>query len=312
MQIRFWGVRGSLPAPLSSAQLRSKIAAALERVKPSDLESATSRERFLASLPPWLFGTVGGNTPCVEVLTDDGETIVFDAGSGIRELGIAAAKRQNRPNRYRIFFSHFHWDHLQGLPFFGPAYDPSVSIDFYTPHENLEKTLRGLMSQPYFPVGLDAMSAGKTFRRLEGPIAVGDAVVAWRQMNHPGGSYAFSVTEGLRRFIYATDTELSPADFVRDDENAAFFGGAELLVIDSQYTLGEAIEKYNWGHSAFSLALDFASTWGIRKVLLFHHDPTYDDRKLNGMLQSARWYVDHMSIRGIEVRLAAEGLEMRL
>jgi phosphoribosyl 1,2-cyclic phosphodiesterase len=156
------------------------------------------------------------------------------------------------------------------------------------------------------------MSAKKTFTHLTGPVQIGKATVAWRKMNHPGSSYAYSVTEGVKRFIYATDTELSSEDFIRNDDNAAFFGGAEVLVIDSQYTLGEAIEKYNWGHSAFSLAVDFASTWGIRKLYLFHHDPSYDDRKLNSIWQSARWYIDHMSIRGVDVQLATEGTEINL
>ena len=312
MLIRFWGVRGSLPAPLSTTQVKNKIAAVLERVRPSDLEDADSRERFLSTLPPWLFGTTGGNTPCVETRTADGERIIFDAGSGIRELGLSASKERSRPSEYRIFFSHFHWDHLQGLPFFGPAYDSSVTLHFSSPHDNLERTLRDQMKAPYFPIGLDVMSAAKTFTHLDGPVQIGKATVAWRKMNHPGASYAYSVTEGLKRFIYATDTELSSEDFIRNDENASFFGGAEILVIDSQYTLGEAIEKYNWGHSAFSLAVDFASTWGIRKLFLFHHDPSYDDKKLNGILQSARWYIDHMSIRGIDVHLATEGTEIHL
>lgn len=312
MVIRFWGVRGSLPAPLSATQVRSKVSAILERLKPEDLASAASRERFLASLPPSLFGTVGGNTPCVEVRTDDGQELIFDAGSGIRELGITRQKSRERTLSYHLFFSHFHWDHIQGLPFFGPAYDPRVRLFFYSPQADLERTLRGQMRAPYFPVGLDVMSAEKTFATLSGPVTVGNSTVAFRKMNHPGTSYAYQVSEGLKRVVYATDTELSPEDFIRNDENASFFGGAEILVIDSQYTLGEAIEKYSWGHNAFSMAVDFASTWGIRKLVLFHHDPTYDDKKLQGILQSARWYVEHMSIRGVEVRLAEEGMELTL
>ena len=99
-----------------------------------------------------------------------------------------------------------------------------------------------------------------------------------------------------------------------DAASVAFIrsGGADLIVIDAQYTLGEAIEKYSWGHSAFSLAADFASNWGIRKLVLFHHDPTYDDKKLYGILQSARWYIDHMSIKGVEAMLATEGTEIRI
>jgi phosphoribosyl 1,2-cyclic phosphodiesterase len=312
MRIRFWGVRGSLPTPLSPAQVRSKISATLERLTPADLENPQTRERFLANLPSWLFGTVGGNTPCVEFRADDGKIFIFDAGSGIRELGIAAAKERPKPNAYTVFFSHLHWDHIQGLPFFGPAYDPSVSIDFCAPIAGLESALRDQMQAPFFPVPLDVMGAKKHFHVLDSSRQIGASTVSWRRMNHPGASYSYAVTSGLKRFVYATDTELSSEDFLRNDENATFFGGADLLVIDSQYTLGEAIEKYSWGHSAFSLAADFASNWGIRKLVLFHHDPTYDDRKLHGILQSAHWYIDHMSIKGVEVLLAVEGTEITL
>lgn len=312
MKIRFWGVRGSLPAPLTPLQVKSKISAVLERLRPEDLENAQARERFLANLPPWLFGTVGGNTPCIEVSTDSGDTIVFDAGTGIRELGIASSKRRPRPTSFNVFFSHLHWDHIQGLPFFGPAYDPSVSINFHSPEPWLEETLSKQMLSPCFPVPIDAMGATKRFITLKDKIEIGTASVAWRRMNHPGGCYAYAVTEGLKRIVYATDSELVSDDFVRDDDHAAIFGGADIIIIDAQYTLGEAIEKYNWGHSAFSMAVDFASNWGIGKVVLFHHDPTYDDRKLYGIQQSARWYTDHMSIKGVEVFLAREGLELDL
>jgi len=312
MLVRFWGVRGSIPSPLSASQLKSKISAVVERLRPCDLETPFSKERFLSSLPPWLFGTVGGNTPCVEVRTQNNDVLIFDAGSGIRELGIAASKEFPVPRAYHIFFSHFHWDHIQGLPFFAPAYDPGCKLDFYSPVTELEKILRSQMLPPTFPVSMDVMAAKKDFHHIDHEIRFSSTGVSYRKMNHPGASYSFSVTEGAKRFVYATDTELSSDDFLKTKENASFFDGTELLVIDSQYTLGEAIEKYNWGHSAFSMAVDFASTWGIKKLILFHHDPTYDDKKLFGIQQSARWYMEHMSIHGIEVSLATEGTEIRL
>ncbi|MDR2071996.1 MAG: MBL fold metallo-hydrolase, partial [Spirochaetaceae bacterium] len=95
-------------------------------------------------------------------------------------------------------------------------------------------------------------------------------------------------------------------------ENTGFFNQADCIVLDSQYTLGEAIEKYYWGHSAFSLAVDFAANWGIKQLILFHHDPTYDDRKLYNILQSARWYTERMGIKGIQISLAMEGMEINL
>jgi phosphoribosyl 1,2-cyclic phosphodiesterase len=313
MRIRFWGVRGSLPAPPSPAQIKGKISAILERLTPEDILSAESRERFLSGLPPWLFGTVGGNTPCVTVNQDNfPDTFVFDAGSGIREMGIALARETPKPSRYHLFFSHFHWDHLQGLPFFGPAYDPAVAMDFYSPNRELENFLQGQMRSPYFPVTMDTMGSKKTFHTLGGKITLLGMDVSCKKVNHPGGCYCYRVDDGKHRFIYSTDTELSPADFEKTEENVSFFTGADLLVIDCQYTLGEAIEKYNWGHSAFSLAVDFAANWGIRQMVLFHHDPSYDDRKLFNILQSARWYTERMNIKNVDLILAMEGMEILL
>jgi phosphoribosyl 1,2-cyclic phosphodiesterase len=311
MQVRFWGVRGSIPAPLLPSQLKNKISAILARLTPDDLQSSESRERFLANLPPWLFGTVGGNTPCVSVKTS-GELIVFDCGSGLRELGLSYSVEKPKQSQYHIFLSHFHWDHLNGLPFFIPAYDPSVKIDFYSPAANLENALIGQMTAPYFPVHMESMGSKKTYHHIEKTVNLETVTVDFKKMNHPGDSYSYCVTDGEKRFIYATDTELSTADFMKTEENTKYFQDADLIVIDCQYTLGEAIEKYNWGHSAFSLAVDFAANWNIKHMVMFHHDPTYNDHKLFNILQSARWYMERMNIKGIKLTLAQEGLEIEI
>jgi phosphoribosyl 1,2-cyclic phosphodiesterase len=313
MQIHFWGVRGSLPSPLSPVHIQNKVAAILERLTPEDIQNDESRGRFLAGLPPWLYGTVGGNTPCVSLsFGNSEELIVFDCGSGVRELGVACGKLKPRPNKYHVFFSHFHWDHLQGLPFFNPGYDPSVTVDFYYPKPGLEDILFGQMTAPYFPVKMENMAAKKTFHLMEEPVRIGGLTIQTKKMNHPGDSYSYLVTENGKRFIYATDTELTAQDFMPSEENAAFFRGVDLVVLDCQYTMGEAIDKYNWGHSAFSLAVDFAATWQVKHLVMFHHDPTYSDRKLYGILQSARWYIERMNIKGMELTLATEGLEINL
>ncbi|MDR0600710.1 MAG: MBL fold metallo-hydrolase [Treponema sp.] len=314
MRITFWGVRGSLPAPGTPSQIRDKISAVLERVKPEDIQTPQARERFLENLPPWLFGTVGGNSPCVSLSFDSiKDKVVFDAGSGLREFGAAAGGERPKPEKYHIFLSHFHWDHIQGLPFFGPAYDPSVSVDFYSPMKNMESALHGQMRSPYFPVHMDIMGSKKTFHVLSEPVTLGEDIsVTCKKMNHPGDSFSYKVQEGDRSFIYATDTELSANDFLPLGENAAYYGNADAIVLDSQYTLGEAIEKYNWGHSAFSLGADFSATWGIKHLILFHHEPAYDDQKLFGMLQSARGYIERMNIKGIKISLAVEGMEIHL
>jgi phosphoribosyl 1,2-cyclic phosphodiesterase len=313
MLIRFWGVRGSLPSPVLPSEIKAKIAAILEQITPQDIADAASRERFLAELPPWLYGTVGGNSPCVTVdLEGFNEPVIFDCGSGMREMGIDLNAGGTVPSRYHIFFSHFHWDHMIGFPFFNPIYDASATVNFYSPKPRLEEWLLGMMKAPYFPVQLENLTAQKNFHLLEGPVSIGPAAVAFRKMNHPNDSFAYMVSHKGKRFIYATDAELSPPDFLPTQENTAFFKDADVIVLDAQYTLEESINKLNWGHNAFSLAVDFAANWGIKHLIMFHHDPTYDDRKLYGMLESARRYCQRMGFKEMEISLAAEELGISL
>ena len=313
MRIRFWGVRGSIPVTQTSAQIKSKISAILEQLTPEDVQNAESKERFLAGLPPWLFGVVGGNTPCVSVAFDNTDSyIVFDCGSGLREFGTFVNTLASQPGQYHVFFSHFHWDHLQGLPFFGPAYDPSVKIDFYSPMPDIEKALNTQMGAPFFPVELKNSGSIKGFHLLEKPLNAGSWSISFKKMNHPGDSFAYCIHENGKRFIYATDVELTAPDFMKTDENAAFFKDADLIVIDSQYTMGEAIAKFNWGHSAFNMSVDFAVNWGIKHMVMFHHEPSYNDRKLYSLLHSARWYLERTNIKGIQITLATEGTEIEL
>jgi phosphoribosyl 1,2-cyclic phosphodiesterase len=312
MKIKFWGVRGSIPTPLTVEQLKSRIAAIVMRIKPRDLETPETRDAFLAGLPPYLFGTVGGNTTCAEIRTARNKLIIIDAGSGIRELAHSLVRRQEQIKDFYLFFTHFHWDHIQGLPFFIPAgYTPGNSITFYSPREDLEAIIKGQMRSPYFPVGMEAMRADMHFRQLTGgSLKVQGIQVRWREMKHPGGCTAYKFIEGDKSLIFATDSEITPEDFKKTEANEAFFRNADLLVLDSQYTLGEAIEKYNWGHTSYSMAIDFAAEWGIKTLVLFHHEPLYNDRKINGILNSAEWYRARLENKRFRVMLAVEGMEI--
>ncbi len=321
MKISFWGVRGSIPTPLSPLQIQNRIAAVVQRITPKDVISADAREKFLASLPEWLFGTVGGNTSCVELENDQGECIILDAGSGLRELSL---NLRNRPVHtsggvtYHIFFSHFHWDHLQGLPFFGQAFDPRNRIVFYSTDPDLRERLNYQMRSPYFPVPLEGpggFNAALEFVHLgsEGDsLKIGGTLIRWKRVNHPGGCTAYRFEENGVSFIYSTDTELSREDFLDTPENRLFFSGADLLIMDSQYTANEALEKTGWGHSSFSSTVDFALTWGVKKLALFHHEPTYTDKKIFSLRQSAEWYRHYAGNEPIEIVIAREGMEMHL
>jgi phosphoribosyl 1,2-cyclic phosphodiesterase len=313
MKVKFWGVRGSIPTPIKPSQLQSRIAAIVQRIQPSDLVSQESREAFLAGIPPYLIETVGGNTTCIEIRLKDNSCIIIDAGSGIRELGIDILKKRDKVKKFHIFFTHFHWDHIIGLPFFDPAFIPGYEIHFYSPRNIMESALREQMKFPYFPIEMDAFGADLFFHEIgETPVSISGARITWRRVKHPGGCFSYKISEDGKDFVFSTDTELTERDFRRTEENINFYKDTDLIVIDSQYTLGEAIEKYDWGHSSYSMAVDFAAEWKIPKLVLFHHEPKYDDKKIYKILNSATWYEKHIENSKLEIFLAKEELEFTL
>lgn len=314
MKVRFWGVRGSIPTPLTSFQIQRKISAVIQRVQQKDIIDQKSRELFIASLPENLFGTVGGDTTCVEVRLEDDTLIVFDAGSGICRMGADFVKKKEHLREYHIFFTHFHWDHIQGLPFFAPQmYDPRCRVNFYSPVEEFKEILSDQMKPPYFPITIDVFHKNISYNTLKnGSIRIGNAKISWRKMKHPGGVYSYKIEENGKTLIFSTDTELSDIDFDKNEANVDYFKDTNTLILDSQYTLDEAIEKYDWGHSSYSLCVDFASVWKIRNLVLFHHEPMYDDNKMFSILQSANWYKKYQQNSEMSVSLAKEGMEILL
>ncbi len=313
MKVVFWGVRGSLPTPLSPDAVRSKIAAVLQRARPSDLESAETRERFLASLPPYLFGTIGGNTACLEIRTDDDRLIIIDGGTGLRDLGASLEKRRDPTSDFPLFFTHFHYDHLQGIPFFGPAWAKGNRLTFASPVPSVERTIREQMRPPYFPVTMDAMPAELRFVYLQGDsVRVGNAEVRWKRMNHPGGAYAYRITDNGKSVIVATDSEITDREFQQREENRSFFESADLLILDSQYTLEESFSKFDFGHTAYTMAVNLAVEWKVKRLVLFHHEPRYDDRKIFAIARSARWHGEQLGSTRMDIRTAQEGMEIAL
>ena len=312
MRVHFWGVRGSIPTPLTPEQVQSKIASVVQSITLKDVETPEAKENFIKSLPQSVYGTVGGNTPCLEITSEHGTKIIFDAGSGIRVLG----KQGIPPSdfHYNLLFSHFHWDHIQGLPFFDCAYNPKSVFDVYSPFPDMEKFLSDQMVPPYYPVRFNAFTKNFNFHTVNEleEFTIGDFTVKCVQMSHPGKSYSYLLEEGGKKFVYATDVELGPQDFSKTARLAKIFQDADVLVLDSQYTVEEAIKKENWGHSAFCYAIDFAITWGAKEIFLFHHEPTYDDAKLNTILESAKWYSRYIGHADLKVHIAIEGQEIVL
>lgn len=313
LKIHFWGVRGSIPSPLLAADIQAKINAVVQRITPQDLESFDSREKFIAGLPDWIYGTVGGNSPCIQLTTSSGKEIILDAGSGIRMLG--KGRRAPADNHYSIFFSHFHWDHICGFPFFDHAFNPSVNIDIYSAFPKAKDYLAIQMSSmQLFPVLWENFSRNFKFHTLETAkeYEIDGLKIKCCAMSHPGGSFSYSFEEDNKKFVYATDVELMDLQSCREEEVNSVFKDADVVVLDTQYTMEEAQAKEKWGHSAFCYAVDFAIAQNIKKIYLFHHEPTYDDKKIDSILNAAKWYSSFISHDNVKVELGVEGLDVEI
>lgn len=312
MYIKFWGVRGSLPTPLTPEQIKSKISAVVQRITAEDIASIDSRERFLSTLPEWIYGTVGGNTACVEIRNNN-STFILDAGTGIRLLG--KRKLTNEKNVFHIFFSHFHWDHIQGLPFFDPLYNPNIEIHIYSPDPDCRHYLEEQMESPFYPVSLKKMNPVNIIYHqipIETCFEIDGTTIQCKKMSHPGGSYSYSFESNGKKVIYATDVELVQYDLLKESGNGNFFNDSDVLILDAQYTVEEAYAKENWGHTAFSHAIDFAVMWKTKKLFLFHHEPMYNDKKIASIMQTAGWYSEYIGQKDIEIYPAIEDSELEI
>lgn len=266
MLITFWGVRGSI---------------------------ATSGREVART---------GGNTTCLEI-EHDSHRLIIDAGTGLRALGEKIAQESRRlriPPVASFFFTHLHWDHIQGFPFFGPAFRPDTRLDLHGPCADetltLEAALAHQMRAPHFPVPLSAMPAEKRFTTIASGDGreIGPFTVRTRALSHPQGSLGYRVEAGGRSICFATDTE-HRTDGTVDEALLDLARDVDLLIHDAQYTddeyegkNGTGPCKKGWGHSTYAAAAKIAKAAGARQLALFHHDPTHDDEMVEKMERDAR------------------------
>ena len=295
-QLKIWGVRGSIPVP----------------------GSTTVR--------------YGGNTSCIEVRAD-GEIIVLDAGTGIRELGLALENEfGSQPIKLTVLITHSHWDHIQGFPFFVPSYNDKNEIRIFGydgADAGLSEILKGQMATPFFPVSLYDLPGKIEVEKLDtNDFKIGSIRVRSKVMNHPGVCVGYRLFTSTGSIAYLPDNEsfdshklhstksqlLSPEQTKkRADEGRAelvkFLQGADILLLDTQYTDQEYQEHVGWGHGSLSSAVALALDAGVRKLVLFHHDPSHDDAAIDSMLAGAR-KLAAKSESYLEVEAAREGDEL--
>lgn len=271
MRVKFWGVRGSFPVP-----------------GPNTVR-------------------VGGNTPCVEVQTEEREILVLDAGMGIRLLGLDLAQRSSDRLIAVLLFSHTHWDHIQGLPFFTPArlrHNRLVIMGQRRVGKHLEQILAAQMSDAYLPFTIDDLHADLLIKEVHDGerIVIGNLTsVLPRRLVHPAGVFGYRIGCRDQVLVYATDVN-HPADGL-DPRVVELARDADLLIHDAQFTPEEKRERPNWGHSSWLEAIQVAKEAGVRRLALFHHDPMHSDDTLEEIERQAQSMFDG-------VFMAREGMEV--
>jgi phosphoribosyl 1,2-cyclic phosphodiesterase len=251
MDIRLWGTRGSIPSP------------------------GPSTVRY------------GGNTSCVEVRLHDGTLIILDAGTGIRPLGAFLG-----PCEGTLLLSHYHWDHIQGLPFFASAFSPESSLRVFGPEFNgngPEEYLSEQMFTPFFPASPSQLQGIKSFAVTpEEELTIGSATVRAVRLSHPGVTFGYRIEDRGSSFVYMSDDEVDEADPETLDGIVAAAAGADLLLHDCQYDETEYAARRGWGHSTPRQAVRVATAAGVRRLMLFHHDPSHSDEKVEALAEEAR------------------------
>jgi phosphoribosyl 1,2-cyclic phosphodiesterase len=319
MRVVFWGTRGSLPAPLSARDVEAKVRGALHLARAHHFPDEHAVDAFVAhELPFDLKGTYGGNSSCVQI--DDGgpEYVLCDAGSGLRVFGneVLAEHGPGDPQTFHLVMSHTHWDHIMGFPLFTPAYVKGNRIRIYGAHPGLRAAFERQHGPPSFPIPFTALAASVEFVQLTPgvPAAIAGFTVTPALQQHGGDSYGYRFERDGKTVVYATDSEHK---FTNAEEERPFrelFRNADLLIFDAMYSLGDAVSmKEDWGHSSNVVGVELAQRSGVKHLVLFHHEPIYDDAMIDRVLQDARRYQE-LTADGaaLEISSAYDGLEIVL
>jgi len=313
--VRFWGVRGSIPAPLSDDQIRYKLRLVIapeERRSPE----RSAQPSYVRKSPVPRGATYGGNTSCVELREGD-SILSLDAGSGLRLLGLSLSGQGVAfdAEPFYLLVSHFHWDHIQGFPFFEPCYRADNRIVVCSALAGVEEAFRGQMSPPFFPKSLDELSAEVTFRTLpvDEDVKLGAFRVRSIRVAHPNGAVGYRIEGHGASVVYLTDTELGAADPQMLQAIRALCRDADLVIGDTQYDEEEANRKADWGHSTIFQFIDLLAGTRARRLALFHYDPTYTDETIDEIYYQARRYLETKAPDWpCELVGSHEGLEMIL
>ena len=255
----------------------------------------------------------GGNTTCVEIRSGD-EIILLDGGTGLRELGLALmAEFKKKPLNLTLLISHTHWDHIQGLPFFAPIYNSRCRLRILGcegARNNLVTALTGQMESTYFPVPFSKLPSNIEIEELRDfNFAIGSVLLRAMRANHPGVAVGYQLLSPDGLICFFPDTEPRPGGDDRD--MIEFIRDADVLIFDSQYDRAEYAKHTGWGHGCVDDSVALALKAGVKKLVLFHHDPYHDDKKIDAFLKHARALVKKKKGK-LKVEAAREGMTIQL
>lgn len=319
MKVHFWGTRGSIPAALRAEFIRAKIKKALKQAIQSGLRDITRVEEFIdTELPFTVAGTYGTNTSCVEFRTFSKDFFICDAGTGIKDLGEYALRSGDSilGATYHLFISHLHWDHIQGFPFFSPAYLPNNTIYIYSAHQKTENIFKSQHEPPTFPLEFKNLGANIRFVALEPDkeYVIADVTVRLIEQMHPGVSYGYRFESNGKSLVYSTDSEHKLDVRAPDSSFLQFCKKCDLLIFDAQYGFAESQTlKENWGHSSNILGVELAKDAGVKHLCIFHHEPSLNDQELNEFYQDTLHYERIYQPKiPLQVTMSYDGLEVEL
>jgi phosphoribosyl 1,2-cyclic phosphodiesterase len=296
MRLKLWGIRGSLPSPVPPEHARFHLEEALtqfERLKEAKV-NITARA-FLDTLPAHLAGGYGGHTSCAEV-THKSSRLLIDAGSGLRAFSDLMARTDPKCDEYHLYFTHFHWDHLIGLPFFAPMYLKGKTVHCYGVHDDLEDSLQILFRKPNFPVPYEVVKNQVRIHKLKPREAfqVGELKVTPYQLDHPDPCWGARIEAGGRSLAWCVDTECTRVTREEMGVDIGLYSKADVMVFDAQYSFGEALEKISWGHSSGPIGIDLALREEVKKAIFVHHDPSANDEDIREAEEQCMHYYEEL------------------
>lgn len=324
LTVKFWGTRGSLPSSMLPGEWSHHFESLMRGFFAAGFREPQEISSYMKGIETPVLGGYGASTTCVEVQSPKGRVII-DGGSGIRVLSekLMSGAVAGGKGPFHIYMTHYHWDHVIGLPFFTPHFLPNVQVHYYAVHPELESLIRGIFKKPYFPVPFESLPSNIHFHVVEPrkPFQIEDMTLTPYQLDHPDPCWGLKVEHNGSAYAHCVDTEGTRCSRTDLGADLPLYQDVDLMYFDAQYTFPELADKANWGHSAAQIGLDIAFREKVKQVLFAHHDPGASIQTIEEIRAQTREYYNWRlqsaqdqgeELQGIAWDFAHEGMEVSI